>query len=219
MLRGWPFENAGWGISFDFGFFALLASEVGDEETVQTMIDYADAHFEPTWKDGGYYYPHTTFYVYNYFRDWMGHIHNVGPLTGNVLVGFASINPKDGLWKIYNQPLDESHFAEPFITDVEYLEASVTQAIYDAEKDALIVTIAPGPVETDTSSFTVRQLDPAKTYTLIKDGQVLGDIIASESSALSDTKWQADGSLRISTSLTKPHSFVLKATSTNPAAL
>ena len=218
MLRGWPFENMGWGVSFDFGFFALLASEVGDTETVQTMVDYADEHFEPTWKDGGYYYPHTRFYVYNFFRDWLGYIHNVGPLTGNVLVGFASINPIDGLWKIYNQPRGKSHFAEPFITDVEYLEASVTQAVYDGDKDALIITLVPGPVESEATSFTVRQLDPEKTYALVRDGQVLGEVNKKTSLALPSTKWQADGSLVISTRLTEPQSFILKAMAATLAA-
>jgi hypothetical protein len=218
MLRGWPFENMGWGVSFDFGFFALLASEVGDTETVQAMVDYADEHFEPTWKDGGYYYPHTRFYVYNFLRDWLGYIHNVGPLTGNVLVGFASINPKDGLWKIYNQPRGKSHFDEPFITDVEYLEANVTQAVYAADKDALIVTLAPASVESEATSFTVRQLDPEKTYVLVRDGQVLGEVNRKSNLALPNAKWQTDGSLVISTGLTEPQSFILQARAATLAA-
>ena len=218
MLRGWPFENMGWGVSFDFGFFALLASEVGDTETVQTMVDYADEHYNHTMKDGRFYYHNTRFYVYNFFRDWLGYIHNVGPLTGNVLVGFASINPTDGLWKIYNQPRGKSHFAEPFITDVEYLEASVTQAVYDGDKDALIVTLVPGPVESEATSFTVRQLDPEKTYALVRDGQVLGEVNKKTSLALPSTKWQADGSLVTSTRLTEPQSFILKAMAATLAA-
>lgn len=217
MLRSWPFWNMGWTASFDFGWFALLASEVGDAKTVQTMTDYADEHFEPTWSDGGLYYPSTWDYVWNYFRDWLGYIHNVGPVTGNVLVGFARINPKDGLWEIYNRPWDDSHFAEPFISDVEYLEASVTQAIYDVEQDALIVTLVPGPVKSESTSFTVHQLDPGKSYSLIRDGEVLGEISRSGASALPRTEWQADGSLRITTGLDEPHSFVLKAESTRVA--
>jgi hypothetical protein len=218
MFEGAPGEDMGYTASFDFGWFALLVSEVGDVETVKTMTDYADAHFNPTWKDGGYYYPTTPDYQYNFTRNEKGFIQNVGPVTGNVLIGFARINPADGLWQIYNQPWDKPHFAEPFITDVEYLEASVTQAVYDAEKDALIVTLAPGPVKSEATSFTVRQLDPMKTYSLTRDGQLLGEINGSRGSALPRTEWQSDGSLRITTGLAEPHSFVLKATSTNLAA-
>jgi len=217
MFEGAPGENMGWTASFDFGWFALLASEVGDTETVQTMADYADAHFQPTWKDGGLYYPTTPDYQYNFTRNEKGFIQNVGPATGNVLIGFARINPKDGLWQIYNQSWDKSHFAEPFITDVEYLEASVTQAVYDAEKDALIVTLAPGPVKSETASFTVRQLDPMKTYALIKDGKPLGEIRKSDHTQAPGAEWQADGSLRITTALHGQHSFVLEARSANVA--
>ena len=218
MFEGEPGEDMGWTASFDFGWFALLASEVGDTETIQTMADYADAHFNPTWKDGGYYYPTSPDYQYNFTRDEKGFIQNVGPATGNVLIGFTRINPKDGLWQIYNQPWDKSHFAEPFITDVEYLEASVTQAVYDTEKDALIVTLAPGPVKSEATSFTVRQLDPTKTYVLIKDGQPLGEIRKSDQTQAPGAEWQADDSLRITTALQGPHSFVLKARSANVAA-
>jgi hypothetical protein len=218
MFEGAPGEDMGWTASFDFGWFALLASEVGDTETIQTMADYADAHFNPTWKDGGYYYPTSPDYQYNFTRDEKGFIQNVGPATGNVLIGFARINPKDGLWQIYNQPWDKSHFAEPFITDVEYLEASVTQAVYDAEKDALIVTLAPGPVKSEATSFTVRQLDPMKTYVLIKDGQLLGEIRKSDHTKAPGAEWQTDGSVRITTALHGPHSFVLEARSANVAA-
>ena len=218
MLKGAPGEDMGYTASFDFGWFALLASEVGDNETVATMTDYADAQFNPTWMDGGLLYPTTPDYLWNFMRDENGLIQNVGPVTGNVLIGFARINPADGLWQIYNRPFDQSHFADPHITDVEHLEASVTRAVYDARKDALIVTLAPGPVKSEATSFTVRQLDPQKSYTLIKDGKSLGEISASKGSTPPRTEWRSDGSLRITTGLDEPHSFVLKATSTNLAA-
>ncbi len=210
MLQGAPGEDMGYTASFDFGWFALLASEVGDAETVQTMVDYADANFNPTWLDGGLMYPATPDYLYNYLRTDEGLIQNVGPVTGNVLIGFARLNPADGLWQIYNQPYDAQHFADPYITDVEFLEANVNQAVYDAAEGALVVTLSPGPVASDSTAFTVRQLDPGKTYTLSRDGEVLGRISAGEQLPES-AEWQADGSLRISTSLQKQHSFVLKA--------
>ena len=85
MFEGAPGEDMGWTVSFDFGWFALLASEVGDTETVKAMTDYADLHFQPTWKDGAYYYPHSPDFKYNFARNAEGFIQNVGPVTGNVL--------------------------------------------------------------------------------------------------------------------------------------
>ena len=112
----------------------------------------------------------------------------------------------------------DSHYAQPYITNVEYLEASVTQAIYDREEDALIVTLVPGPVASTSTSFTVHQLDRNKSYKLIKDGQVLGEVNAQMGLAIPDTQWQADGSLVISTGLAQSQSFILKATAATLAA-
>ena len=136
---------------------------------------------------------------------------SVGPVTGNVLVSFARINPKDGLWEIYNRPWEKSHFAGPFISDVDYLEAcSVTQAVFDSAKEALIVTLIAGPVESSTVSFTVRQLETAKTYELIKDEKSLGNI-SKKDPLPPGTLWQGDGSLLITTALREQNSFIIKA--------
>ena len=131
-------------------------------------------------------------------------------MTGNVLVGFARINPKDGLWEIYNRPWEKSHFAEPFISDVDYLQASVTRAVFDNKKDALVVTLAPGPVESTEVSFTVHQLATTKTYELIKDGESLGNISKNEPLP-PGTLWRDDGTLLITTALREQHSFIIQA--------
>ena len=73
-------------------------------------------------------------------------------------------------------------------------------------------------MESEATSFTVRQLDPEKTYALVRDGQVLGEVNKKTSLALPSTKWQADGSLVISTRLTEPQSFILKAMAATVAA-
>ena len=62
----------------------------------------------------------------------------------------------------------------------------------------------------ESTSFTIRQLDPEKTYTLIKDGKSLG-IISQEGQLPSGTQWQDDGSLLITTVLREQNSFVIKA--------
>ena len=113
MLRGWPFENMGWTRHSTFGWFALLASEVGDTETVQTMSDYADAHFEPTWNDGGYYYPSHRIYHTTSLGTGNGLIHNVGPVTGNVLLALLASIRRTGCGTFITGPLSQSHFAEP----------------------------------------------------------------------------------------------------------
>ena len=217
MLEGEPGEDMGWGASFNFGWFALLASEVGDRETVEKMLEYADQHFGPTWKDGGYYYPHTSDYRTNYARDESGFLANISPVTGNVLVGFASINPKDGLWKIYNRPWDEAHFSEPFIGEVDFRKANVSRARFDARRNLLVVTLTPGPAQEPEqegaleASFSVHQLDPRTDYQFSKDGKVLGSVNLRDRTTVPGSVWQSDDSLKVMTSLEAPHSFVLEA--------
>jgi hypothetical protein len=67
----------------------------------------------PTRTDGGLYYPRNdTIY------DADGHLREVEPMTGNVLLGYARLNVPDGLWTLYNRPLDRSHFEAPTLTSV-----------------------------------------------------------------------------------------------------
>lgn len=210
MLRGEPEQDMGWTASFDFGWFVLLASEVGDTETVETLGQYADEHFNPTWRDGGYYYPHTPNYREDYSRDPDGFIANISPVTGNVLVGFARINPKNGLWSIYNRTWDKDHFSEPYVTGVDFLAANVNQAVYDNSRHALVVGLTPGPIKSDNTSFFVHQLDPEMTYSVTRDGQPIGHVQMKDKTSVPGAEWQADNSLKISTSLQRPHSFVLQ---------
>ena len=211
MFRGEPGSDMGWTSSFDFGWFAVLAAEVGDMKTVATMLEYADEHFGPTWRDGGLYYPHTPDYRENYNRDENGFIHNISPVTGNVLVAMTRLNPGDGLWTLYNKPRDERYFSDPFVSDVEYIEANVTQAVYDRDKAALIVTLAPGPVATDTTTFTVYQLDASMSHEIHKDGRYLGTVNSGSKSNVAGVTWNSDGSLMISTELDGAHNFVIAA--------
>jgi len=65
-------------------------------------------------------------------------------------------------------------------------------------------------VASATTSFTVRQLNPGKTYALVRDGKPLGHI-SEEGQLPSGTRWQDDGSLLITTALREQSSFIIKA--------
>jgi hypothetical protein len=88
----------------------------------------------------------------------------------------------------------------PEITDVDELTMSVKQAYYDASKKVLIVTISDGPVKAKTGSFVVRRMPAGHVYGVTSDGVV--DLSAS-------VQKKPDGSLLVSTSLDKSHSFVI----------
>ncbi|MFC4945225.1 hypothetical protein [Pseudonocardia sp. GCM10023141] len=98
----------------DFGWTAAWASEMGDTATRDGLLDHADRYMAPTVTDGGRHYPRNdTSY------DAGGHFVEVEPMTGNVLLGYARLNVPDGLWTLYNKPLDRAHFAAPALTAVD----------------------------------------------------------------------------------------------------
>ena len=40
-----------------FGYVAKWLSEIGDEEAIRGLLAHADTYMNPTWEDGGLYYP------------------------------------------------------------------------------------------------------------------------------------------------------------------
>ena len=109
----------------DFGWTAVWAAEMGDQDTLAGLLGHADRFMSPAWRDGGLYYPRN-----DTPNDEDGTRLEVEPMTGNVLLGYARLNVPDGLWGLYNQPWDRGHFAEPALTaadrDVEVSQAEVT---------------------------------------------------------------------------------------------
>lgn len=198
-------------VSHQHAFMAVLASEVGDREATDALLAYADTYWNPTWKDGGLYYPRS---------DAVGtdrhHINrHVLRIAGNALLGFARINVKNGLWQLYNQPWHASHFANPFLSAVAYPQVLVTQAYYDQTKKALIITLVPGVETSSKTTFHINQLDPRKTHTLTKNGRQVGRLHnghfqSAEEEDGTSIRWQAEtGMLVIETAIETSQTFVI----------
>ena len=98
----------------DTGWVTVWASEMGDRETLRALLTYTDRHMNPTWRDGGLYYPR-----HDEPTDAEGNRTGMEPLTGNVLLGYARLNVPDGLWGLYNEPWGPEQHALPAIVEVE----------------------------------------------------------------------------------------------------
>ena len=143
----------------NYGFFAMLAAEVGDAETRDKLLVHADRKYAPVWEDGAYHYP--------FDRD-----RRCVPLSG-ILLGLARALPRDGLWTMHNRPFDGTHFKEPKIEGVDFPALVLRRAIYDREKKALIVTYEPGAKKRGSSRLRIANLDPNRSYQLYLDGKPL----------------------------------------------
>lgn len=119
----------------DFGWVAAWASEMGDEETLQGLLQHADRYMAPRWRDGGFYYPRN-----DVAENPQGYRTLVEPMTGNVLLGYARLNVRDGLRGIYNGPWREAHFREPAIVAVGP-GVDVLQARFDPLTQTLRFTV------------------------------------------------------------------------------
>lgn len=193
-------------ISLGFSQFAFMAAEVGDMEARTALLDYADRNFQPVWENGAYYYPRND----NYEPDENGNSHGIDTWSGNVLLALARLDKGSGFLRLYSEPWGEQQLRAPEITGVDDLTTNVHQAWYDEEKDALIVTLAPGPVTSRQVQFAVEKLDTGKSYAVFKDGEVVAesDLASGERGGV---RLREDGALTIRTDLERPHTFVIAA--------
>ena len=212
-------------IDVHFGFYAAYASEVGDVETTQKMLDYADANFAPEWKEGRYFYPRNDLLEVALVDTKPSYVpdsdeHRVGRLTGNALLAIARLNDGDGFWKLYNEPWDEEFFAQPYITAVQYPDVVVEQAVFDPEKSSLIVTIAPGTDYRGESSFMVQNINPDNIAVIYENGMEIarlknGKISASEKTP-SKISWLAkSGVLEIESRIEASKTYIIQVISHN----
>jgi hypothetical protein len=204
--RNAPATNKGMR-SIGFGQVAFMAAEMGDRETRDKMLAYADRNFQPTWEEGAYFYPRND----NYEPDAAGNSHGVSSWTGNVLLALARLDQGSGFLKLYRTPWARAELDAPQLTDVDDMLVNVSQAFYDPAKRALIVTLKPGPVSAARVTFIVRNLEADARYTVVKDGHVVGQVSKLHPRAGDDIVWKPDGTVAVATTLVASHSFIFAA--------
>ena len=94
------------------------------------------------------------------------------------------------------------------------MSTNVSQAFYDKPKDALIVTLEPGPIAAKQVQFTVRQLDPTKTYTVTRNKKVLGRLdrrAGGHDDGNGSMTRREDGTVLITTGIASAQTFVFSA--------
>jgi len=148
------------------GYFAVYAAEMGDQQTVDSIIDFADRNLSPVWQDGRYYYPRND--------DASINVNGVAvinsALQGNALLPFARLLRGNGLWRMHNQPWTDEQRKQPEVTQVDYHSAAVSKAFYQESEQTLHIGFQPGPVPAAKMIFKVVRLDPQQNYRTERDG-------------------------------------------------
>ena len=158
----------------DFAWTACAASEVGDEETLDGMLRYADLMLNPAWQDGGYYYKRRDANL-----DENGYFIGMDAAAGNALLHYARLNVKDGINKFYKEPLDDAFFTQPALVALPE-DVDVRRAVFDRDRDALVLTLGAMPVGR-TIRLGVRAPSGADIPLVLADGDTFdGEIDRSE---------------------------------------
>ena len=120
----------------DLGWTATWASEVGDVETLEGLLAYADTYLSPQYSNGGYYYPRN-----DETYDEEGRMVGCHPSQSNALFPYARLNVKDGLHNLYTHLWGKEHFAEPALSEVDF-SIDIYRAVWDDEHDRLLFDAA-----------------------------------------------------------------------------
>ncbi|KAH7176971.1 hypothetical protein EDB81DRAFT_676038 [Dactylonectria macrodidyma] len=125
--------------SAEFGWFAALAAEMGDVDSLKSLLDYADSRFCPRYENGGLMYPRN-----DEMHDVHGHYSMSSPIQSNALIPLARLNVPSGFERLYNQPWGPKnceHYGEPALTGVDF-SIDVYRAVYFPERRALHFDVA-----------------------------------------------------------------------------
>ena len=130
-----------------FGYVTQWLSELGQTSLLDGLLAYADEALNPTWDDGGLYYPRNdTPFVWAEKEDVEGvRWTHISPFCGNAAIGYSRLNVTDGQRIMYEKPWTREHLARtPYIDGLEFggeNGVSVLRGLWDGENEALILTI------------------------------------------------------------------------------
>jgi hypothetical protein len=131
-----------------FGYVTQWLSELGQTDLLDGLLAYADAELEPTWENGGLYYPRNDNpFVFTGNEDPEGvKWTHVSPFCGNAAIGYSRLNVKDGQRTMYDQPWTRESLARtPYVDGLDFASpehgVSVLRGLWDAENQALVLTV------------------------------------------------------------------------------
>jgi hypothetical protein len=133
---------------------------MGDTDTLAGLLVHADRHMQPTWRDGGLYYPRN-----DMPEDPEGNRTLVEPMAGNVLLAYAALNILDGLWHLYNEPWHADHRSHPALVGVDD-DIVVLQARFDADARQLRFALRPLATRQSGSGVVVGRLSARGPWAL-----------------------------------------------------
>lgn len=145
-----------------FGYIVKWLSELGKTTELDGVLAYADTHLQPTWENGGLYYPRN-----DQATDDDGRWTHMDAFTGNAAIGYARLNVEDGMKKMYDSPWTrETLESRPYVDGLDLSQGvDCLRGVWDSEKGAVIVTLREWAGLGTDVSFSVESL-PAGSWSV-----------------------------------------------------
>jgi cytochrome oxidase Cu insertion factor (SCO1/SenC/PrrC family) len=169
-----------------FGWIAAWAAEMGDENTKNGLLAYADKYLNPITIKGGLMYPRNDS-VY----DKQGKFAMVTPILSNAILPLTRLNVKHGLKRLYENPWaanNREHYGEPALVEVDF-DVDVYRAVYVKKRKRLLFDLAVYE-EGRSGSVALDRVFGRGDWTLRRDGK---EIARGSSKGLQDANESTAG--------------------------
>ncbi len=147
------------------GYWLPYAAEMGDGETVERLLAFAEEYLDPVWSDGQYFYSNNNGTVI----DGTGVVSLDSTQQGTAVIPLGRLNVEDGLLRLHSSPWTPQQLAEPHIADVDYEAAGVSEAHWSGNSATLNVSFLPGSQALARSQFTIRGLEHCQEIRVQRD--------------------------------------------------
>ncbi|KUI70147.1 Linalool dehydratase/isomerase [Cytospora mali] len=160
----------------DFGYTMQWASEVAPPpssdgvDVVAGLLKHADTYLNPSWENGGLYYPRRDGPSRDADGNWIG----MEPYSGNAGIAYGRLNVRDGQKKMWENPWTrEGHHAKyPYVEGVE-LSSGVDflRGEWNEDLGAMVLTMRTWDGRKRRVDLQVKNL-PAGVYGLYQSSQL-----------------------------------------------
>lgn len=158
-----PYETLNW-----LGFTMML-SELGKRKELDDLLEYADEYLNPTWDNGGLYYPRNEKL---HDEDW--NLTHIEPHSGNSGIGYARLNVPNGQKTMWEHPwtrdtLDSRPWlgGDGFEDDIDFL-----RGIWDLENKAMILTVRRWQGDDKFATFTLNNAGARTQWAIYVNGEL-----------------------------------------------
>jgi hypothetical protein len=144
-----PFETLNWGT------FTMMLSELGKIKQLQDLLEYADEKLQPTWENGGLFYPRN-----DRLADANWNLLHMEPHSGNSGIGYARLNVENGQKHIWEQPWTrELLHSRPWVDGISFADGiDFLRGIWDAERRVMVITLRLWQGEAKDIGMVIRNL-------------------------------------------------------------